>query len=133
MTQVGFIQFDETATYVTGYGNCLDKEETLWFKKVPDPYAVRNYYISDGAFIERPSSPVPFEIEGGYRIEGCPPNSHIIIQDCTSGELIYDILTLNEEDNFLEFTFEDPGAYQVRVTSPLPHHETVTDITKVAS
>ena len=106
---------------------------TMTFKKVSDPYAVRNHYISEGAFIERPSSPTPFKIEAGYRIEGCLPSTTILIEDVLSGDLVLEAMIEENEDDFLEFTFEDVGNYRVMVKSPLPHRESVMIIAEELS
>jgi hypothetical protein len=126
MSAIPFLRLDETGTYVEGggYASVLP-EGAFALAEGVKPSQFNQHHVVGGTFVLRPSSPVPVEIPGGWRLPACPPGTQVMIHDRIGKETLTEVVTDGSAADF-DFSLADPGSYEIEVASPLPHVPTKT-------
>lgn len=126
MSSIAFIMLDETGVYVEGGGYAsILPGGAFALADGMKPSQFNQHYAVNGVFVLRPSSPVPVEISGGWRLSSCPEGTRLVIHDRIGKETIAEVVTGAETPD-LDFSLSDAGSYEIEVNSPLPHVPTKT-------
>lgn len=125
MKHIHYVTFDPDGMYVQGGGvGPKAPEGAVTLPKGVHYRDAVTCMMVDEALVQRPRSPAPVQIEGGWGVYNCPEGTIVDIWDMTSEpEEIARVVTDAIEPN-VEFSLLDVGTYEVSVTSPLPYLRT---------